>query len=155
MRKPSAIETNPIMSVTRPIGKLTILSVSPHEEDHLSLQSIVGHSKWMLFKAADLPSAQALLQEHRIAVVFCECDLTPGTWIDVLQHINALPRAPSLVVTSRLADDRLWSAVLNSGGWDVLAKPFDRAEVMSSAKSAWHHWYNQMRTPALTMKAAS
>jgi len=143
------------MSATSPAEKLTILSVSPHEEDHLSLRSIAGHSKWMLFKAADLPSAQALLQEHQIAVVFCECDLTPGTWIDVLEHINALPSAPSLIVTSRLADDRLWSSVLNFGGWDVLAKPFDRSEVIRSVTSAWHHWRNIIQNPALAMKTAS
>ena len=148
MKRQSAIPLNSNTSVT-------ILSVSPHEEDYLSLQSIVGHSKWILFKAADLLSAQALLQQHQIAVVFCESDLTPGTWIDVLQHINALPSAPSLIVTSRLADDRLWSAVLNLGGWDVLAKPFDRCEVIRTVKSAWQHWHNQIHMPALAMGAAS
>ena len=147
MRKPSTIETDPITSATSPAEKLTILSVSPHEEDHLSLRSIVRHSQWMLFKATDLPSAQGLLQEHQIAVVFCECDLTPGTWIDLLEHVNALPSAPSLIVTSRLADDRLWSEVLNRNGWDVLAKPFDRTEVIRSVKSAWQHWYNRFNRP--------
>jgi hypothetical protein len=42
----------------------------------------------MLFKAATLSSALVLLQQHQIAVVFCESDLTPGTWIDLLEHIN-------------------------------------------------------------------
>ena len=37
---------------------------------------------------------------------------------------------PNLVVTSRLADDRLWAEVLNLGGWDVLSTPFEAAELI-------------------------
>jgi len=136
-----------------PKRTLTVLSVSPIEEDHLSLQAIVGHSTWMLFKADNLPSALALLQQHDIAVVLCERDLLPGTWIDVLERINALSRAPSLIVTSRLADDYLWSEALNLGAWDVVAEPFDPREVIRSVKSAWQHWHNPVQMPTLALKA--
>ncbi|MBZ5617232.1 MAG: response regulator [Acidobacteriia bacterium] len=141
MRKPPATETSPN-------GTLTVLSVSPIEGDHQSLESAIGHSRWMLFKADDLPSALALLQQREVAVVLCERDLLPGTWIDVLEQINALPSAPSLIVTSRLADERLWAEALNLGAWDVLAKPFDRSEVIRCMKSAWHHRNNQTQMPA-------
>jgi FixJ family two-component response regulator len=73
----------------------------------------------------------------------CERDLLPGTWIDVLEHVKALPRAPSLIVASRLADDSLWAEALNLGAWDVLAKPFDRSEVIRSVKSGWQRWQDR------------
>jgi len=158
MRQPPAGETTAIPSIAGPTPVLTVLSISPLEEDHLSLEAIVGHSTWALFKACDVVSALAVLQQHEISVALCERDLRPGTWIDVLEHINALPSVPSLIVTSRLADDRLWSEALNRGVWDVLAKPFDRTELLRSVKSAWHHWHTQthMRaTAAKLMKAAS
>jgi DNA-binding NtrC family response regulator len=136
-------------------GAIAVLSVSPIEEDHLSLQTIIRHSNWMLFKARDLASALALLQEHEIAVVLLERDLLPGGWTKMLEHIKSLPGAPSLIVASRLADDRLWAEALNLGAWDVLAKPFDRAEVFRSVKSAWQHWHNQIQTSALAMGAMS
>ena len=132
---------------TGPTSVLTVLNVSPLEEDHRSLQAIVDHSAWMLFKAPDLVSALALLQQHEISVVLCERDLMPGTWSDVLERINALPDAPSLIVTSRLADERLWAEALNLGAWDVLAKPFDRSEVIRSVTLAWSHWYHGIQTP--------
>jgi hypothetical protein len=47
-----------------------------------------------------------------------------------------------VVVTSRLADDYLWSEVLNLGGWDVLAKPFREQEVLYVLDSAWIHKAN-------------
>jgi DNA-binding response OmpR family regulator len=135
---------------------LTILSVTPLEEDHVSIQTIIGHSTWMMFQARDLASARALLRQHEIAVAICERDLLPGTWIDVLEHLNALPKAPSLIVTSRLADERLWAEALNLGAWDVLVKPFDRFELIRSVKLAWDHWHKQthMRV-GKSMSAAS
>jgi len=131
---------------------LTVLSVSPLEEDHLSLQAIVGHSTWMLFKADRVPPALALLQRHEISVVLCERDLMPGTWIDMLENIRRLPHPPSLIVTSRLADEHLWSAAMNLGAWDVLAKPFDRSEVFRGVKAGWQHWRNQRDTRATAAK---
>src|SRR5215469_4567131 len=88
-----------------PTRALTILSVSPDEEDHRRLQTIIGHSNWIFFKADSVPSAMAFLQEHEISVVLCEQNLQGETWIDVLENIKHLRRPPSLIVTSKLADE--------------------------------------------------
>ena len=138
-------------------GRVTVLCVSPLDEDHSSLQAIVGHSKWMLFKARDLVSALAVLKQHEISVLLCEQDLLPGTWIDVMDHVNTMPNAPSLIVASRLADDHLWCEALTLGAWDVLAKPFHLTEVVRSVKSAWQHWHDQtaMRSAAMTMDGSN
>ncbi len=112
---------------------LTILSISPDADDHSCLRSIIGQSRWRLLTANNLFTARALLlQRNDISVVLCECDLKTGTWADILKHIQPLSYPPSLIVTSRLADDRLWSIVLNEGGWDLLSKPFDRCEELGN-----------------------
>lgn len=151
MRKPSTSETLPPTYVP---SSLTVLSVSPTEEDHLSLQVIIGH-KCVLFKADDLDSAMTLLRQHQIGVVLCERDLAAGNWTELLEHIKDLRNGPSLIVTSRLADERLWSEALNVGAWDVLAKPFDRVEVARTVQSAWHRWQNEIQTSARGMKAVA
>jgi len=122
---------------------LKVLSVSPVEEDHLSLEAIVGHSTWKLFKAQRLSAALAVLRQQDISVVLCERDLMPGSWIDMLENIRELSHPPSLIVTARLADERLWVEALNLGAWDVLAKPYEPIEVLRSVKIAWQHWYHQ------------
>src|SRR3974390_568207 len=99
---------------------LTVLSVSPIQEDHVSLQAIMRHSNWRLLKADNAPTARILLQERNPAVVLCECDLILATWIDMLLYIQSMQNPPSLIVTSRLADDRLWAEALNLGAWDVM-----------------------------------
>jgi FixJ family two-component response regulator len=67
-----------------------------------------------------------------------------------------MANAPSLIVTSRLADDRLWAEALNLGAYDVLAKPFERLELVRSVSSAWLHWYHKFQIPTrewATMRA--
>lgn len=133
---------------------VTVLSVSPLEPDHTLLQSIISHSRWMLFKAETLASALSVLRRQEISVVLCEHDLQPGRWTDLLDHVRDLVYPPALIVTSRLADDRLWAEALNLGAWDVLAKPFDQREVIRGIRTAWQHRRDRMRIPLHAMSVA-
>jgi DNA-binding NtrC family response regulator len=158
MRKQCAAETKPTISVSIPAKVVNVLHVCPIDADHLSLEAIVSHSTWKLFKSCDLKSALTLLQQRDIAVVLCDRELLPEKYGDVLEHINAMPSPPSLIVASRLADERLWAEALNLGAWDVLSKPFDRSEVIRTVKSGWQHWYDQIQgrtTAGKVMSAAS
>jgi DNA-binding response OmpR family regulator len=137
---------------TTPNGTLTILSISPVEEDHKCLQEIIGHSNCILLKADRVPPALAFLQQQQISVVLCEHDLQPEAWIDILRNTTHKRNPPCLIVTSRLADDRLWAEALNLGAWDVLSKPFNRTEVLYSVAGAGEHWYHQTQLPAASMK---
>jgi DNA-binding NtrC family response regulator len=141
-------------SATNTTRTVTVLSVSPLAEDHFSLQAIFNHSRWELYRADCLASAQAVLCRREIGVVICERNLSPGTWLDMLAESRLLPNAPSLIVTSRLADDALWAEALNRGAYDVLAKPFDRAELVRSVTSAWLHWFHERMYPPFAMRAA-
>ena len=66
----------------------------------------------------------------------------------MLDHISLLPDPPLLIVTSRLADERLWAEALNLGAWDVLARPFDEDEVSRIVSVAGQHW--QDRTASIS-----
>jgi DNA-binding response OmpR family regulator len=140
VKKPSTVDR------TFP-ASATVLSVSPLDEDHSSLRDIIGDGTGGPLKARDLVGALALLQQHDIAVVLCERELLPGTYIDLLEHIIAKPNPPSLIVASRLADESLWAEALNLGAWDVLAKPFDPSEVLRSVKSGWQHRHGDPEKP--------
>jgi DNA-binding NtrC family response regulator len=118
---------------------VAVLSISPIEDDHLSLRTIFRHCKWALFTADHLVAAWSLLQKHNISVIVCECDLKAGKWTDVLDHTKDFLHPPPLIITSRVADERLWAEALNWGCWDVLAKPSDRTEVLRVVRAAWQH----------------
>jgi DNA-binding response OmpR family regulator len=127
---------------------ITILVVSGHEEDHLTLQAIFSHRNWRMQKANSYTEARRLLRDSQAAVVICERELPDGSWKDVLYELALLHVAPQLIVVSRLADDQLWAEVLNLGGFDVLEKPFEAAEVMRAVSMAWRH-YRGSFAPAL------
>ncbi len=138
MKKQPGVATDSNTSVTA-------LSVSPTQDDHLALERIFGGFKWVLHKADCGASALSLLYRHHIGVVLCDGDTRRNTWIDMLEQLMALRNAPLLIVTSRLADDRLWAEALNLGAYDVLAKPLDEQEVLRVVRAAWQHWQHSFR----------
>jgi DNA-binding response OmpR family regulator len=137
------------------MGVVTLLSVGPIEEDHASLEGILKFSKcelvpdceWKLDACPTLASALTALRKVKVPVVVCESDLQPGTWKEVLKELRTLPDPPFLIVTSRLADERLWAEALNLGAYDVLAKPFDRMEVTRIVSMAWLRWKDRHGDP--------
>lgn len=128
---------------------ITVLSVGPAQDDHNVLERLLHGRKWKIHTRLSLSSAMALLQKALIPLVICEQDLLPGTWRDMLDHLTLLPEPPYLIVASRLADDHLWAEVLNIGAYNVLAKPFDGAELKRILSLAWWHWHDQQHEPAI------
>jgi DNA-binding NtrC family response regulator len=121
-----------------PPGFVKVLLISSVSEDHVSLQHIFDHSNWLLHKVSTCRAALAFACENDIAVVICERDLPDGDWKLALSEFDRLPLWPNLIVTSRLANDEFWAEVLNLGGYDVLAQPFDSNEVYRVVFLAWH-----------------
>ncbi len=81
------------------------------------------------------------MQTQRAGVVLSETRFADGhCWRDLLKEIQRLEFPPMLIVTDRLADERLWSEVLSLGGYDLLLKPFEPQEVLHVVKSAWRSW---------------
>jgi DNA-binding response OmpR family regulator len=73
-------------------------------------------------------------------VVIAKSDLPDGSWQEMLGHLRCLVCPPLLIVTSRTADEQLWAEVLNIGGYDVLAQPFERDEMVRVVASARRHF---------------
>jgi DNA-binding response OmpR family regulator len=72
-------------------------------------------------------------------VIICDQVLADGDWRDLLRDLQKGQQAPPVIVSSRLADDRLWAEVLNLGGYDLLTKPFHAAEVSRVVRMAARH----------------
>jgi len=129
-----------IRSRPAPEKTVTVLAVSPYEEDHVLLRHIFSHSNWHILGARSGGEASAILRAAAIPVILCESELPDSTWIEVLRETERLSVPPLLIVTSRVADDHLWAEVINLGGYDVLMKPFDPLEVVRVISLAWLHW---------------
>jgi DNA-binding NtrC family response regulator len=118
---------------------ISILLVSSHAEDASAVRQILRNGAWRISIVPSVEDARQWLQTNEASVVLCERELADSNWRDVLALTQELPLPPMVVVTCRHADEDLWSDVLNSGGYDVLAKPFDKAEVTRVLGMAWRH----------------
>jgi DNA-binding response OmpR family regulator len=120
-----------------------VLLVSPLEDDHLSLRRILDHSNWKLLETRSCGEAKKLLRENHAPVVICERNLPDGDWKTLLDELSLSPNPPRLIVSSRLADERLWAEALNVGCYDVLPTPYESEEVFRVGFLAWHSWKSQ------------
>lgn len=123
-----------------------LLSVSPAKEDHANLRKLLTGSPWLIRESHSLRSALMVLEEHRIPVLICERDLRPGTWRDLLELAAQSPNPPSVIVACRQADEELWAQTLSAGAYDLLAKPFDPAELQRTLREARQHWQDLFET---------
>lgn len=130
---------------------VSLLAVLPDPTDRDSFRAIIRHSNWRLHFAKTYEEARAALRGADAGPILTECCLPGGFgWRDLLHLGTAIDTPPPIIVTDRLADERLWAEVLNEGGYDVLAKPFESKEVFHVVGCAWRTWRDQStrRKPA-------
>lgn len=117
-----------------------------------ALRAYLASPAWEVREVSTCRQAVKVLDEYACGVCICDSGIENGDWQSVLAHLGRRADPPNLIVSSRLADERLWAEVLNLGGYDVLAQPFERNEVLRVASMAWMSW---RRSSPLRMHAAS
>ena len=119
---------------------IRVLAINPREHDLSDLKAIFLELRWELQCVRTLTEAFEALKRPGVPVVICESSFPEGDWKLLFQRTREQAQAPSFIVSSRLADDYLWSEVLNLGGYDVLATPFSTQEVTHVVRCAWESW---------------
>jgi DNA-binding NtrC family response regulator len=133
-------------------GDAPTLIVGPVEDD-CGPDPVFDQFPWPAHRLRNRLEVALHLHVSHACVVVCERDLPGCDWKDVLEVTASSPNPPPVIVTSRLADEYLWSEVINLGGFDVLAKPLDKQEVSRVLNFAWEHWADRAY-PAERPKAA-
>jgi DNA-binding response OmpR family regulator len=125
------------------MGPVSILAVSPAGEDNVLLDHVFSHSNWKFDRVRTCREALEYLKRTEISVIICAADLPDGDWKHLLDQLKGQLVPPRVIVESQIADDRLWAEVLDSGGYDVLAKPFEQREVIRVVSLAWRQWKHE------------
>ena len=113
-----------------------IAFASQSEGDCRTLREVAGSVCQSVVSCADVQQARRAIRLHAPTVVVCEVREN-GDWQQLLADAQAAQCL--ILVVSRHADERLWAEVLNLGGFDVLALPFDRDELSRVLSSALRH----------------
>lgn len=119
---------------------LCALLLGKFETDRALVKDIFRRTGWHLLEARDRRRALECLERNPVQVVIVESDLPRWNWRQVLRELHLMSSPPLLVVSSRTADESLWAEVLNIGGYDVLAQPFEANEVERVVASAGRHF---------------
>lgn len=94
----------------------------------------IGVKAW---PAETCQEARRLLENRpRVDVVISDLSLADGNWCDVFKHLVDTDIHASLVVTTRQADERLWSEVLWRGAYDLLVEPYEKGHVRRVVEGA-------------------
>jgi DNA-binding response OmpR family regulator len=117
-----------------------ILTINCSEHDSSTLRNILSHSNWKFQCASTLPEGASLLERHPVPVVICNREFPGGNWRDVVALSREMPVPSRVLVYSSKADDQFWMEVLESGGYDVLPKPFHPPEVYRLVTLAAQNW---------------
>jgi DNA-binding response OmpR family regulator len=125
---------------SNPKPRLEVLTINWSEHDCSALENILSHSNWKFHCAHTLAECASFLRQNTVPVVICHCDIPGGDWKDVVSLARELPVPARVLVYSAKADDQFWMEVLESGGYDVLPKPFHAPEVYRLVTLAAHNW---------------
>jgi DNA-binding NtrC family response regulator len=117
-----------------------VLFIGAEYDEHASLRQILDPAGWEFEAAFTARGGMDALwrSDPAIPVVICNHTLLDGDWKRILTAVEKAPVPPTFLVSSRLADERLWAEVLNLGAFDLLlGGPFDREEVLRVLENAW------------------
>jgi DNA-binding response OmpR family regulator len=125
---------------------IAMLLAGPLDSFRGALRQILAAAHWQIREAATYAEAVGILNDQDIALAICDTEIGEGNWQALLDDLQSRAHPPNLIVSSRLADERLWAEVLNLGGYDVLVQPFDPGEVLRVAHMAWMDWRQKCQT---------
>ena len=102
---------------------IQILVISSELRNQRALADILHREDCEPICASKVKECQEVLARRNITLVFCDRQLSDGTYRDVLRMIRSLNIDLPLVVTSRLADWNEYFEVLQDGAFDLIASP--------------------------------
>ncbi len=77
-----------------------------------------------------------LRDDPGVNLVLTDLALPDGSWCDVLSWIQERYAQAKVVVCLRMTDERVWTQVLEAGGFDVMVEPYEDREVRRILQAA-------------------
>src|SRR5262249_14855407 len=113
----------------RRTSPITILCLLADPEDRGVMQSIARGNGLRLLCAGSPSDAEQTLRRVESPIVLIDRDIVGEPWREWLASLASQNEGACIILVSRRIDDSLWSEVVNSGGYETLAKPLQDAEV--------------------------
>ncbi len=119
---------------------MNALLVSAQDADRRAFDAILSGTQWALIAVPDLANAIAELSRAVFPIVLYDRDLSGGPWQRTVKELSAAQAGTCIILLSSVSDQYLWDEVVQHGGFDVLARPFEKQQVLSTIDFAYTHW---------------
>ncbi|MFN7919259.1 MAG: hypothetical protein U0Q16_04135 [Bryobacteraceae bacterium] len=126
----------PTSRATEPV----VVVASSDREDWSTVRTMLAGSGYGVIPAPNFRELERALYELPVAAVVTSDRPFGRSWRDIALRLESERRRPSLIVCSHQADESLWLDVLDSGGYDVFAKPLPPSLFRDRVDSAVADW---------------
>jgi hypothetical protein len=114
------------------------------------IQGLLSGSKWGLVRASSWTEVRAYCTGAANLLVLLDEQFQDSSW---RAEIQSLPNHPAVILISDVSDPYLWTEFVRSGGFETLARPIGREELLRVLSFARRHIvteWPQLRPSALS-----
>lgn len=112
----------------------SVMLLSHSDEERSPLRGLFADAGWTVYEGEYLADLVDQVYRGWKGVVISDFALPDASWRKILSSMRS---GCELIVTSHLADDRMWSELLDAGAFDLFAYPLDTVEMLRVAGAAW------------------
>jgi DNA-binding NtrC family response regulator len=117
-------------------GATVLLAVSSSGRRQRLLSELQREGAAILEASSCQEAYRLLRREPLIDLVVTDLSHQDGNWCDILGYIVQLGLPSSVVVTTSMASEVLWSEVLWRGVYDMLVEPYETGELQQVIEGA-------------------
>ena len=129
-----------------PVGRgqaptvIPILLASERDDDYRTLQALLQNTKWTLERPLSWGEVSDFCDRVVNPVVLVDRHYQGSDWRFTISSILNNKESCCLILLSDVSDPYLWDELVQQGGFDVLARPFEKVSVHRTLAFAHRHF---------------
>jgi DNA-binding NtrC family response regulator len=131
---------------------IQIVLASTHAGDRETLESLLAGSPWELVAVANVGETVKALHRVSVPIVLCDQNLDDQPWHETVRALIKARRKTSVTVLTNAGGAGLWAELARRGGFDLLARPFERDQVFATLMCAYAQY--RVSWPVVTTRRA-
>ena len=118
---------------------IPILLASERDDDYRRLQALLQNTKWTLVRPLSWGEVSSFCDRAVNPIVLVDRHFQGSDWRFTVSSLLNTTASCCLILLSDVSDPYLWNELVQQGGFDVLARPFERSEVLRTLAFAQKH----------------
>ena len=119
---------------------MPVLLASERDDDYRTLQALLQNTKWTLVRPLSWGEVSSFCDRLVNPVVLVDRHFQGSDWRFTVASLLNTTASCCLILLSDVSDSYLWNELVQQGGFDVLARPFEKVSVHRTLAFAQKHF---------------